>query len=281
MDNFVYFKANGLIKAKYKMTSLQNKIANLIFFKTDLMGAFREVFIKEGLSLYEININYKEVKEIAKKNLTFDEINNFLKDMENIKVYIYENKNKYTRTNFISLTEIHKEENIFTVYIYSTVYNAVKDKLQGNFTPIDLTILNNFKSVYSQRLYENLRAWTETKKVIDFKVDFLKQLFFLQDKYKRYNDFKKDCLVKAINEINKSGYMEIKFEEIKLGRKIDTIRFVVKDNLPRQKEKKVITEEPKKRNESQGSKKTLNFTNYSQREYDYDSLEKQLLGWDD
>ncbi|MPQ43630.1 replication initiation protein [Clostridium tarantellae] len=27
--------------------------------------------------------------------------------------------------------------------------------------------------------------------------------------------------------------------------------------------------------------KTLNFTNYSQREYDYDSLEKQLLGWDE
>ncbi|MPQ44761.1 replication initiation protein [Clostridium tarantellae] len=26
--------------------------------------------------------------------------------------------------------------------------------------------------------------------------------------------------------------------------------------------------------------KTLNFTNYSQREYDYDSLEKQLLGWE-
>ncbi|MPQ43400.1 DnaD domain protein [Clostridium tarantellae] len=34
-------------------------------------------------------------------------------------------------------------------------------------------------------------------------------------------------------------------------------------------------------NNSHTPQKALNFTNYSQREYDYDLLEKQLLGWDD
>ncbi|MFA9396836.1 MAG: hypothetical protein ACERKV_01025 [Clostridiaceae bacterium] len=34
-------------------------------------------------------------------------------------------------------------------------------------------------------------------------------------------------------------------------------------------------------NEPQTSKKVSKFTNYEQKEYDYDELEKKLLGWDE
>ncbi|MPQ42854.1 DnaD domain protein [Clostridium tarantellae] len=44
--------------------------------------------------------------------------------------------------------------------------------------------------------------------------------------------------------------------------------------------KKKITNRSSSSNKNNNSK-TINFTNYSQREYDYDALEKQLLGWDD
>ncbi|WP_332841437.1 hypothetical protein, partial [Paraclostridium bifermentans] len=60
-------------------------------------------------------------------------------------------------------------------------------------------------------------------------------------------------------------------EYIKTGRKVTSIKFYVNDLEPRQY--KFNKEEVKEIRKS-------SFRNFTERQYDYNKLEKQLLGWD-
>lgn len=86
--------------------------------------------------------------------------------------------------------------------------------------------MNNY---YAQRLYDLLRVWSETKKVINYEVEELKELLQIEEKYNLYGDFKRRVIIPAIKELNNTGYFEIDFKENKVGRKVDSIDFIVKD----------------------------------------------------
>ena len=99
------------------------------------------------------------------------------------------------------------------------------------------------KSKYSPRLYEILKMNEFNKKGFDISVDELRRLFKAENLYKNYNDFKKKIILKAQEELNL--YTDIKFDflEIKLGRKVDSIRFFIYENKKQEvpkKSKKII-----------------------------------------
>ena len=97
-----------------------------------------------------------------------------------------------------------------------------------------LQILYNLKSQYSQRLYLILRSWSGTKKKIEFTVTELRTMLKLGSKYSTYKLFKANVLKRAIDEINRTGVMNVSIDsEVKNGRNIISIIFLVKDNEPR------------------------------------------------
>lgn len=97
-----------------------------------------------------------------------------------------------------------------------------------------LQILYSLKSQYSQRLYLILRSWTGVKKKIEFTVEELRAMLKLGNKYSTYKLFKANVLKRAIEEINKTGVMDVSIDsEIKNGRNIVGIVFAVTDNEPR------------------------------------------------
>jgi plasmid replication initiation protein len=74
-----------------------------------------------------------------------------------------------------------------------------------------------------------LRLWSGTKTKINYKIDEIKELLMLDDKYDRYNDFKRRVIEPAIKELNNTGYFDIDINENKVGRKVESIDFIVKD----------------------------------------------------
>ncbi|WP_338079536.1 replication initiation protein [Clostridium haemolyticum] len=56
----------------------------------------------------------------------------------------------------------------------------------------------------------------------------LKELLQIKDLYSLYGDFKRRVIVPAIKELNKTGFFEIDFREVKKGRKVISIDFLVK-----------------------------------------------------
>ncbi|KMJ93091.1 hypothetical protein CBCST_22555 (plasmid) [Clostridium botulinum C str. Stockholm] len=51
----------------------------------------------------------------------------------------------------------------------------------------------------------------------------------LDGNYPEYGNFKRRVIVPAIKELNKTGFFEIDFKEVKQGRKVVSIDFLVKD----------------------------------------------------
>lgn len=122
----------------------------------------------------------------------------------------------------------------YMVNVDAKLYKYLFYSLDVGYTPINLATLFNLTGQYSQALYVLLRSWTGTKREIEFTVSELREYFKTGTKYSAYKDFKKRCIVQAIEEINKTGSMIVEeFKEVKKGRSINSIIFIVNDLEPR------------------------------------------------
>ena len=107
-------------------------------------------------------------------------------------------------------------------------------ELQSRYTQYQLYEVLTLKGKYSIRLYELLRSYIMqdelrkgTEKEVDFSVDELKEILFCQS-YKRWADFDRCILKKAVEEINKtSDIIKISYETYKKGKTITRVIFTI------------------------------------------------------
>ncbi len=92
------------------------------------------------------------------------------------------------------------------------------------FTLYKLKEISEFKSIYTLRLYELLQDFKDTGYLI-IKLESLRASFGVGIKFKKYNDFKRKTFAHAVYEINNHYNADLKFEEIKEGRKVAAIKF--------------------------------------------------------
>lgn len=219
-------------------------------------------------------------------------------------------------------------------------------QLKEKFTQYQLGNILNMKSKYSPRIYEILKC-NEFKKqgYIEIDIDELRKLLKADNIYPLYADFKRKILIQTQKELQKISDISFKFEEIKTGRKVTSIKFIIKQNkksnneiavtsavakgkqqsiedianiqlvksiinnindagaltifniangdIKKIKEKYFIISKFKTINNLTGAMiqaikedwtiKEINnrtFNNFEAREYDYEELEKKLLGWE-
>ncbi|WP_330409788.1 replication initiation protein [Romboutsia maritimum] len=101
--------------------------------------------------------------------------------------------------------------------------------MESGYTPNNLAVLFGLGNYYAQRLYDLLRLWSGTKSIITYSVDELKMYLSLEGKYGDYNTFKRRVILPAIKALVGIGCFEIDIKENKVGRKVDSIDFIVKD----------------------------------------------------
>jgi plasmid replication initiation protein len=131
---------------------------------------------------------------------------------------------------------VEEDDYGYTVNLDAKLYKYLFYNVNVGYTPINLATLFSLTGQYAQALYVLLRSWTGTKKKeIEFTIDELREYFKIGDKYKAYKNFKARVIIQAIEEINKTGSMIIEdFKEVKKGRSINSIIFIVNDLEPRQ-----------------------------------------------
>ena len=117
--------------------------------------------------------------------------------------------------------------------------------LKGFYTQYKLSNILSMKSKYSPRFYELLKMNEYQKKGCIVDIIELRRIFKAENLYKNYNDFKKKIILKAQEELE--GYSDIRFEfeEIKEGRRIDSIKFFIFPNVPKSAKRKAKTTKSK------------------------------------
>lgn len=236
----ILMKDNLLVKTKYELNLSENKLFNLLLYK----------FQKDGQVL-RCKIPQKEIQEVIKKKQknTINGIKEILNTLSSKKIWIEEKKcnginSKWHVYNLINGYSYDDEDGTFEVEATAFIYELIKKKFSdGGYTPNNLNIFLTLGNYYAQRLYELLRLWSNTKNIINYKVDELKELLMLENNYPKYSNFKRRVIDPAIKELNNSGAFQIEIEEFKKGRKVDSINFIVKDL-----DKRVYFMESKKNN---------------------------------
>lgn len=222
----ILYKDNILVKTKYELNLVENKLYNLLLYK----------FQREG-NLLKCTITQEEIKEVIKnkETNTVKGITTVLNKLSSKKILIEEIKQNKKNSlwhnyNLINGYTYDDEFNTFEIQATEKIYDLLKQKFKnGCYTPSNLNIFLTLNNYYSQRLYELLRLWSNTKTVINYKIEDLKEYLMLQDSYPEYGNFKRRIITPAIKELNKNGFFEITISENKSGRKVESIDFFIKD----------------------------------------------------
>lgn len=97
-------------------------------------------------------------------------------------------------------------------------------ELQGSYTSYRLLDIGRLRSAHAIRLYELLMRYQDTGFRTD-KLDRLKELFGVQEKYNRWVDFDKRVLAPSVKNINESSNWKVTYSTKKKGRRIDRVEF--------------------------------------------------------
>lgn len=137
------------------------------------------------------------------------------------KSFQYEDDKVWEYISIIESPKIEKCETKVKFRLNKRVFDAFLDFSKG-YRKYELNIAMQFESVYSMRFYE---LFSNKTTPIIYAIDELKEMFKIQDKYSRVNDFFKRVIEPARAELDKSSPYSFKYETIKTGRKITHIKF--------------------------------------------------------
>jgi len=103
-------------------------------------------------------------------------------------------------------------------------------ELKENFKSYDLKYILEMQSEYSIRIYELLKK-SEKVGFLEMDLEELQDLLQVPESFKVYADFKRKVLQPTSIEIAKYTDIYFEFKEIKSGRKVVKIKFIIKKNI--------------------------------------------------
>ena len=224
----ILMQSKNLVNTSYEVTAIQNRIFyNCLFLAQKEKTGALCCHIKLG-DIQKLIPN-KSQRTLAKIKESFQ----VLKATSLLFEKVDNGDNIECDYNLIAGSEYNKDKQEFKIYFMERRYNHILEYTV--YAPLNLDILSKFTSFYSQRLYELLRLWSRTNQTIthEFTIEHLRFIFAVENKYPVYSNFKQRVLNQAVKEINKVGNMNVKFEEIKEGRKVTKIRFIILDLEPK------------------------------------------------
>lgn len=217
-------QSKQLVHTSYEVTAIQNRI-----FYYCLLTAQKE---KNGE--LSCTVKLEDIKKLIpnKNQRTLANIKKTIQILKQTSLEFEKKEDGDTIEcdyNLIAGSEYNKNKEIFKIKLADRLYRHLIDYTV--YAPLNLDILTKFKSFYAQRLYELLRLWSRTDRLItkNFKIEQLRFVLGVENKYPEYKNFKQRVLNQAIKEINQVGNMEISIEEVKNGRKVDEIKFNIYD----------------------------------------------------
>lgn len=256
---------NNIAKGRIEIDSQINKLYYRILYNIQRDNRHLIIKTKKGqkltddqrkvleelncLNYIQCKISIDEIKEIIKRknDRTQEEIKNRFLALQGASFEFCTGEKQSRLTQLIGAVDICEDG--YVVNLDAKLYKYLFYSVGIGFTPINLAVLFNLKSQFSQSLYILLRSWSGTKSEIEFTVEELRKQFNVGSKYPAYRNFKQKTINKAIEEINSTGSMQVKLlEENKKGRSVYSIVFKVIDFESRSisKEERVEEIEDKK-----------------------------------
>lgn len=240
----ILMKHNDLVNAKYEPRITHNRIF------TYLLYAFQKhAFVSKDSTSLEYVVSREELARIVGKtsDQTIKGLTNILQTLRKKDLYLIEEledgSTDYIAGGFINNAVYNDLSDTFKITADTRIHRLLQRYLDDGYTPVNLEIWLTLKNRYSQRFYDLIRMWSGTKDVINYKIEYLRKIFMLENRYKQHTDFRKRVLDPAIEDLNSTGFFEITYTENRVGRSVDSIDFKVKDLDKRKYFDKIVTKQ--------------------------------------
>jgi len=211
-----------LTTAKYDFSVYEKRILyRLIELNQELLAGQK----LEGKCRIDSNLYGDKTYTIPVKYFLKDENDDNYKEIKKAlqtlqrKIITYEDENLWASLNIIANPKIKKYSDTVTFTVDGMINNALLNFSKG-YRKYELKTAMQFDSTYAMRFYEILSG---QKSPICYGIDKLKEMFQIQEKYERVNDFKKKVLDIAKRELDKCSPYTFDYEMNKTGRSFTSI----------------------------------------------------------
>lgn len=222
----ILFKNNKLISKEYtkEIDATQGNVFNYVLLNAQKKG---------NSTTMSCSIPRNELYNLIRdKNLkTINNLKVFLDKFSEIKIDLV-SKDSIMSTRLIHTVKYDETIDSFECRFEEELYKAATEYDSG-YTPLNLENTSKSRNIYTLRLYEEFRRWSNIKSKIEMTIIELKKLMFIDGAYSEYKDFKRKIILPALETMNKEMNMKVEFKEIKTCRKVTSIEFYITDYEPR------------------------------------------------
>lgn len=213
-------KGNSITEARYKLGVIEQKMINAVAAKikrNDPPDTIYMLGIQEFCDLLGISSNnkYTELRAIHKRLMS--------KPFEIIV------DDRLIMTPWFTEVVLDYKEGIMEIQINPKLKDHFFE-LQKNFTSYEIKNVARLKQSFSIRLYELLKRYSVFRTDKTFELNDLREKLGVDEgTYPAYADFKKRALVATQKELDAKTDISFEFKEIKQGRKVQSIQFLIKN----------------------------------------------------
>lgn len=217
-------KSNKLIEANYKLGVVEQKIILCLASNINPSDSDFQTYkfaIKEFHKLLGLKgtPKYTELRQITKDLMQ--------------KVFEIRIDKKVIQVSWLSYVAYNETEGTIDIR-FDPFLRPYLLELKREFTSYRLENIVKLNSSYAIRIYELLKQYERLQERTFLLAD-LRKMLGVEDIYPAYGNFKQRVLLPAQKELKKKTDITFAIEELKIGRRVDKIKFIISS------EKKIIS----------------------------------------
>lgn len=209
-------KSNMLIEANYKLGVVEQKIILCLASNIHPKDSDFKTYtlpIKEFNKLLGLkgSPKYSELRQITKELMQ--------------KVFEVRIDKKVIQVSWLSYVAYNESEGMIDVR-FDPFLRPYLLELKREFTSYKLENVVKLKSSYAIRIYELLKQYEKLQERTFLLAD-LRKMLGAEDIYPAYGNFKQRVLIPAQKELKKKTDINFEIEEVKVGKRVDKVKFVI------------------------------------------------------
>lgn len=215
-SNKLVTKSNKLIEANYKLGVVEQKI--ILCLASNIQPN------DSDFKTYTLPV--KEFNKLLglKGNPKYTELRQITKDLMQ-KVFEVRINKKVIQVAWLSYVAYNESDGAIDIR-FDPFLRPYLLELKKEFTSYKLENVVKLKSSYSIRIYELLKQYEKMKERTFLLAD-LRKMLGAEEIYPAYGNFKQRVLVPAQKELKKKTDISFDIEEIKAGRRVDKVKFLI------------------------------------------------------
>jgi plasmid replication initiation protein len=221
-DHDLVVKSNALIRAKWSIESIwEPRLIARLAARVKPDDEDFKVYVMPITELVGKNANGKVYRDLA----------NVIRNMMSRTITIYESDSREVIYNLFSMCAIDSKKGIIEICFHSNLKPHYLN-LHKHFTKYSLEEFLQLPSIYSQRVYEILKSWSDKIEVTISLEDLYKYLDVPPSFRKDFNNFRLRVLEKAHEDITTLTGFRFNWLPVRPGRrKVTAIQFIFNQDL--------------------------------------------------